>query len=197
MRIHKDKNEAGNDMKVALYGEHKRELERERCQIETACEAHGLMAVVNSYLDEALLKDHLSEYDVVCMNGKLVQLLKEREQVAFTSGGNIETCYVDEIYYAEAELKDVHIWFAKEKKTVHLKFSEAEALLVPKGFIKVHRSFLVNCRYIKSIDNSSVSLENGIVLPVSKYRKKEVRSAYMEYMDKWGCSPKDRRGNEQ
>lgn len=173
-------------MKVALYGEHKKELEIRKRQIKKACQAHGLTAAVNTYLDEVLLKDHLSEYDVVCMNDRLVQLLKEREQVAFSTGGDIETCYVDEIYYAEAELKDVHIWFAKEKKTVHLKFSEAEALLVPKGFIKVHRSFLVNCRYIKSIDDSSVLLTNGTVLPVSKYRKKEVRSAYMEYMEKMG-----------
>jgi len=85
-----------------------------------------------------------------------------------------------EIIYVECNNKTLHI--ETESRTLHLEFrlSEMEKILSNCGFIKTHKSYLVNYRYIYSIEKSDVVLDSGNRIPVSKHRiadvKKEFRS---------------------
>lgn len=54
-------------------------------------------------------------------------------------------------------------------------------LFSDKGFIKVHQSYLVNCRYIDSIKNYIVKLKDGTMIPVSKQNYNEIKRVYIEY----------------
>lgn len=45
---------------------------------------------------------------------------------------------------------------------------EIKELLDDKSFIKVHKSFLINLRYIKKLNRSNVIMESGASIPVSK-----------------------------
>lgn len=44
------------------------------------------------------------------------------------------------------------------------------------GFIRIHKSFLVNFKYIHSVDNDAVVLTNGERLPLSRKRANETKS---------------------
>lgn len=46
------------------------------------------------------------------------------------------------------------------------------------GFIRVHRCYLVNSNSIKSISNYSLTLNNGVQLPVSKSRYREIKDTW-------------------
>jgi two-component system LytT family response regulator len=50
-----------------------------------------------------------------------------------------------------------------------------ESILVDYGFIRVHKSHLVNMRYVTRVDRDGMLwLQNGDVVPVSRRRKEEV-----------------------
>lgn len=48
------------------------------------------------------------------------------------------------------------------------------------NFIRIHSGYLVNLKYVYSIENISVVLSNNKVLPVSRHRMKEVKRAFHE-----------------
>ena len=73
------------------------------------------------------------------------------------------------------------------KQVVHLKDREIQVqrsmdyfcqTLEDSGFLRVHKSYLVNYRFIYAIRRQSVSLTNGEEIPMSKYRVGEVTALY-------------------
>lgn len=48
--------------------------------------------------------------------------------------------------------------------------SSLEKELLPYGFLRVHKGFLVNYRYIFTINRQDIQLDNGDHIPVSKHR---------------------------
>ena len=47
------------------------------------------------------------------------------------------------------------------------------------GFIQIHKSFLVNYKYIFQIRSNEVVMDDGKILPLSKYRAKEVKEKFI------------------
>ncbi|MBQ7148936.1 MAG: response regulator transcription factor [Pseudobutyrivibrio sp.] len=57
-------------------------------------------------------------------------------------------------------------------------------ILEPLGFIQIHKSYLVNYKYIFKIKAGEIVLDDGTVLPLSKYRAKEVKDKFIELVGK-------------
>ncbi len=55
-------------------------------------------------------------------------------------------------------------------------------ILNNRGFILIHKSFLVNCRYIHSIEKNAVKLLDGQKLPLSRNRAEEVENKLRYYL---------------
>lgn len=60
--------------------------------------------------------------------------------------------------------------------------SEFEKRLLPFGFVRTHKSYLVNCKYIYSIENGQVVLDDGTGILLSRYKAEAVRKAFLNYM---------------
>ena len=76
----------------------------------------------------------------------------------------------------------------KENCSVFSRMKTLEEQLIPFGFIRIHKGYLVNCHYIARFDNSSVTLSSGEVLPVGRSKHGEALEAYMEFIRKSGIS---------
>ncbi len=61
-----------------------------------------------------------------------------------------------------------------------------EKLLSRPGFLKTHRSYLVNLGCIQAIDINCVIMKNGNSVPVSRQRRSQVQDAYMDFLRKSG-----------
>lgn len=61
-----------------------------------------------------------------------------------------------------------------------------EEELVGYDFLRVHRSYLVNQRYIESIERREVLLAGGRRVDMGKDRRKEVQAAMLQYEKKRG-----------
>ena len=56
-----------------------------------------------------------------------------------------------------------------------------EETLKGNGFLRVHQSFLVNMKYMKSIERYKAILNNGMEHMIPKARYKDVRDAYISH----------------
>lgn len=60
--------------------------------------------------------------------------------------------------------------------------SKLEKQLAPFGFLRTHKSYLVNCRYIYSIEKGKVVLDDKTEILLSRYKADEIRSKFRDYM---------------
>ena len=170
-------------MKIAVYGKMD-EVCKQKKQLQKYFQTFDEKVEIDTYTNQELMIKQLSRYDSVCMTEKAVELITRgyANEVLFEWGKKVRTCNINDIYYVEADLKNVHIWFAKDELMVHLPFNRVEQILLVGDFIKVHRSYLANCHYIQSIDDHSVRLKDGRTIPLSKYRSEDVRKHFSDYM---------------
>lgn len=103
------------------------------------------------------------------------------------SGSGGETVTVDPaaLVYVEAAGKTQKLVFASgEPLMVRTSLRDLEELLLPHGFIRVHKGFLVNYQFIRKITSRSVLLDTGSDLPVGRDRLAAARERYLALM-KW------------
>lgn len=60
--------------------------------------------------------------------------------------------------------------------------SDLERKLEPFDFIRVHKSYLVNCKYIYSIEKRQIILDDKTEILLSRYRVNEVRNKLRNYI---------------
>lgn len=73
-----------------------------------------------------------------------------------------------------------------EPVTIRYKLRELEERLSKSGFIRVHKGFLVNYQYIKSIGSNEILLTTGGTVPVSRRSVSDVMDRYPSLMDREG-----------
>lgn len=89
---------------------------------------------------------------------------------------------LDDIYYFESYGRKISI---KSKKGVFEQYkniSTEEKNLRHEGFVRTHRSYLVNLKNIYRVKSSGIVLSNNELLPVSPRRLKTVYDEFTEYM---------------
>ena len=57
-----------------------------------------------------------------------------------------------------------------------------ENALEQQGFIRIHKGFLVNQAYVKSLNSDVANLTDGTVLPMGKTYVDEAKDKLMRYM---------------
>ncbi len=60
--------------------------------------------------------------------------------------------------------------------------SDFEQRLSSFGFVRTHKSYLVNCKYIYAIEKGQVVMDDGTGILLSRYKTEEVRKTFREYM---------------
>ncbi len=171
-------------MKIMLYGIAKGKMYGEYLE---QCAANIRVDCCETLSE---LSDNLSSCDLVILSEKAVKQyihLYERyfaKSICFNDGKSIEKLSVDEIYYVEANMKKICIRKKAEECTVNYALKDAEQLLLDYDFLKVHRSYIINLRHFKKLMHNSIILDNGVEVPVSKYRYPDVKIRLMDYIQK-------------
>lgn len=86
---------------------------------------------------------------------------------------------VRQIKYVEAQRKECVIACTDGDVTVKAKLMDVEAMLRTEPFIKVHRSYLVNCRYVFHIGKNSLLLTTRDEIPISRGKSEAIKAEYM------------------
>ncbi|MEF9960945.1 MAG: LytTR family DNA-binding domain-containing protein [Niameybacter sp.] len=98
-----------------------------------------------------------------------------------TSCGNLKI-HLKDIYYIESNIRKTNLYLEDEQYTCQYNINTLEEKLHFAGFIRTHRSFIVNMAKIKLIKATEVILDNGDSVFLSKYKQKEVKTRFMHYL---------------
>ena len=85
---------------------------------------------------------------------------------------------VEDIVYIETNRHKNMFYATSGIYSIYRKMDELEEDLQGMGFVRTHRSFLVNMRYIGKINSYIVTLTNGKELSVPKSRYPDVKRQY-------------------
>ena len=92
---------------------------------------------------------------------------------------------VKKIIYMESCKHYLFVYCEDHSYEVRDKISNYETELSEYGFLKTHRSYLVNVRFIRSIKSTGVELDNDELLPISRDKLQEIKKLYLVYMRKF------------
>lgn len=110
------------------------------------------------------------------------------ERIAFACGGRKLLVRRRDILYLESERHSIRLHLqrapqgAKAVENVTETLAQCEEKLEGLGFVRIHRSFLVNMYHIGSLEKDSVLLLNGERLYISRHRIQEVRFRFENYI---------------
>lgn len=113
------------------------------------------------------------------------QILKPKqfttEKITIPTQDGFEVIQASSIYFCKADDNYTEIYFEQKKLLVSKTLKYFETLLEPLGFVRTHKSYLVNVskivKYVKG-KGGSVVLENGKEIMVSSSKKNDVLSYF-------------------
>ncbi|MCB0429063.1 MAG: response regulator transcription factor [Flavobacteriales bacterium] len=101
-----------------------------------------------------------------------------RKRIALQSSDGIHLIELSRIVRCTSESNYTSFFFTDGKRLMIAKtLKEFEELLVPSGFIRIHRSYLINLEHLKSYinkDNGYVKMSDNTELPVSQRKKQHL-----------------------
>ena len=86
----------------------------------------------------------------------------------------------DEIEYAEVFSHEMAVYTKNQKYGVRISTGDMEKLL-GEGFLRCHRSYIVNLRHVRKITRTALFLDNGVALPLSRSQYDAVNQAFIQY----------------
>lgn len=129
-----------------------------------------------------LLKDTLESSITECMDAILLKMRTAQVTFHFTDGER--KLRTDRILYVESR-KHKSLFFYKEKVPetldIYRKLDEIEQTLSGYGFLRIHKSYLVNMKHIRKINNYTAFLDTGEELPIPRPRFQKVKEAFVAY----------------
>src|SRR5690606_29659526 len=99
------------------------------------------------------------------------------QRIGLPAGDRIEYSDVGKIVRCQGEGNYTHIWFDDDKHLLAAKtLVEFEDLLQEFGFVRAHKTHLVNLKHVAAFlkSGSLLKLKNGEQIPVSRRRKEKV-----------------------
>ena len=132
----------------------------------------GFVRKSNFLSDITAVVDLFERYRRRTQNGSTVQ---------FTSRASLISLPVAQIRYVESSRNYQMIFQVGQAEPVEVKMTmeKLQEIMKPHGFIRIHKGYLVNFRFIRRIDTNALQLTDGTELPIGRSKAAEVRAAYL------------------
>ena len=149
---------------------------------EFAMEAYDVHAI--RYLLKPLREDQL--FEALDCAFSYSEPANGSRYLVRTKGGLVSVLY-SQIEYIEnsSRMLAVHLVNGEVIKSIFIRGSfdeEIRELASDSSFLHVHKSFLVNMRYVRQLDRDSILLESGSSIPISRKRAADVKKEYLTYI---------------
>lgn len=109
-----------------------------------------------------------------CIHEAAERLLQQKGRILqLKNGTETDRLNSNEILYVDVLDHTVRIVTAGAEKSYYIRLAAIEQQLERQGFLRCHRSFLVNYRHIRSIRQDHLVMSNGDTVPLSKHRRAE------------------------
>lgn len=152
----------------------------------------GLIVYVTSFIDYVqtgyevkafryLLKSQIQEKMAQVLGDVREELFAE-DYFVFQKNRELVRVNKKDILYIESNKRTLRIVCARGEDVFYGSLDAVEEELKKDGFLRCHRSFLVNCRNIKNFTADRIEFADGASVPVSRSYSKEVKRQLMFHM---------------
>ncbi len=152
--------------------------------------SHALIFFITNFIEyapegyEVQAFRYILKWDLDAVLGRyLMQALEKlsdvNDMLQLQSGGVLLELKYSEILYLEVLGHSVSIVTEQETYTINASLSSFEQQLENHGFLRVHKSYLVNMRHIKKFQCRELTLSSGVVLRVSEKSYAEQKRKYL------------------
>ena len=128
-----------------------------------------------------LVKDDLEDTVTECLDSIRTEIKKESREREFSFVEGKIRLKLDDIIYVEtnAHVQVFHVGDFTYR--IYKKLEDVENELAPYGFARVHKSFVVNLKYVTKISSYRMYLSTGKELSIPRDRYNEVKSRHALY----------------
>jgi DNA-binding LytR/AlgR family response regulator len=110
------------------------------------------------------------------------KLSKEQATITFKNRNELIRIKISEILYFESDSNYVKMFTTETNYHYRETLSTLEKKLASKGFIRIHKGYLVNQHFVYAIRYEEIELTNGDLLPIGRTNRDSVRKQIMKYM---------------
>lgn len=114
---------------------------------------------------------------------KVLDLQTAATKVVFHQKGLLLSLAADQIVYLESRNHVTVIRTPEASYTVYEKLSDIIQRL-PEGFVRCHKSYAVNMRYIRRLETGKLQLDNGLVLRISRSFSTSTKETVFRYLSR-------------
>lgn len=136
----------------------------------------GYQVKANAYL----LKSQLMTTLDAAMDAVLLERRLNHGVIEIAVGGCVVPLPLRQIMYIESQGRTA-IFNCEEEYSTYMRFSDIETALSGRGFLRVHRCYIVNMRHCVTIKNYQVILDNGKTLPCSRQEYRSLMQRLMRW----------------
>lgn len=144
--------------------------------LEYAPEGYELKAF--RYLLKSDIDTKLQPYYVDAVK----HFVSKRETITIQNNGELTNILIDDILFLESDKHTIYIKMFTGKRKQYSCYSTLQSFtqkLEPLGFLRVHKSYLVNMKYISKLQCNEVFLVTGVSLNVSEKNYSETKKKYL------------------
>lgn len=121
------------------------------------------------------------------LTSAIINELHSREDIQISvqelHSNRVYTWNINQIIYVEALAKRCQVITEHNSINLQYRFMDFENSLLPHGFLKPHRSFLINYRYVSIIEKDTIILDNGKQLPISRNRIADIKTQFLQLIN--------------
>lgn len=116
------------------------------------------------------------------VNHVISKLKKEKQLFSFKAKQSAVTIRVDDIMYCEYSNRGVTIFLERSNYRTNMKLSTIASTINSPALYKIRSSFLVNWKYVSSINAGWVFFNNGHRMQISKLKLKGALDSFNKYI---------------
>ena len=133
-----------------------------------------------------LLKDNhnFREAIIECLNTIILEISTLKLKLDFNFIEGKQLVCTENITFIESHLHKSVFHISKNtsiKRTLYMKLDNIEEKLTAYNFLRIHKSYLVNMKYISQITNYKAILSTDVILPVPKANYRAIKDRFIAY----------------
>lgn len=109
----------------------------------------------------------------------VARLQTTSRMVSLPDGSGFLRVTVNEVLYAEAFSHHVTLNMTARAQNFKMRITDMEILL-GEGFLRCHRSYVVNMRHVRRITRTALELDNGTLIPLSRGSYEEAHRMFID-----------------
>lgn len=146
---------------------------------EFALESYSVKAI--NYVLKPISKEKLFfTFDDIL---EQLKIKNEEDSIIIKSNEGIQKILISNLVFAEVLGRNVfyHLLSGKIVECSESFSSTCDKLLKYRCFVKTHRSYIVNMKYVDTIENHQLSLQTLSIVPIAQGKSKEIKQKYLNY----------------